>query len=140
MRINLKKRILHTHLILGLVWLTFGSMYFLITSDSLFWFGFGFMAIGFFDILHYLYDSKHQYLHIENGSIRKNKLYGFNFTTKIDVDDIHEIKRAGGNYILKSESSTFKIDPAVIEKESLNDLHNFLKELNSPSEKTFLTR
>lgn len=138
MRINLKKRKLYTHLILGLVWMAFGSVYFLITSESLFWFGFGFMAIGFFDILHYLYDSKHQYLLIENGSIKKNFLYGFK--NKIETDEIQKVKRVGGDYILESNSNTFKIDPDLIEKDSLDDLNKFLKGLNLPSEKNYFSK
>ncbi|MFD0933547.1 hypothetical protein ACFQ0R_13155 [Psychroflexus salinarum] len=137
MRIKLTKKKLYTHLILGLVWSGFGVIYILLNDENVNWLGIGFIAIGLFDILHYVYDSKHQYLLIENGVIRKNILYGFK--NKIDIDDIHQIKSEGGNYILKSDLNTFKIDPGLIEKNSLEDLNKFLKDLDLPSDKNFLT-
>lgn len=139
MKINLKKRKLNTHLTLGLVWIAFGIGYFIITSENIYWFGFGFIAIGFLDILHFLYDTKHQYLIIENGVIKKNFLYGFSFTNEIHIDHIKEIKRIHGDFILKSGNKTLKIEPDVIEKESLDQLIHFLKKLNLPPDKNFLT-
>jgi len=91
-------------------------------------------AVGF---IVFLYNKIHQYLIIENGRISKNIFYGFN--NKIDLDEIQEIKKVKGNYILKSETKKLKIKINFIEKESLEKLKMLLKELNLPLEKTFLT-
>lgn len=138
MIIKFKKKKLYTHLILGLFWIGFGIAYFFLNSQNLSWVALGFTAIGVFDLLHFFYNLKMQYLSIKNNSIRKNILYGFK--NKIELDEIQDIKKNDdGDYILSSHSTNFKINPGLIEKESLNELHKFLNGLETDSKIEFYT-
>ena len=62
------------------------------------WTDYGYLVIGILYVGHYLYDLKNQYLTIENGTIRKNGLYGFGKKTysesnKVDLKNLLEITR-----------------------------------------------
>ncbi|MBZ9778964.1 hypothetical protein LB452_08515 [Psychroflexus sp. CAK8W] len=54
------------------------------------------------------------------------------------MDEIVEIEKVNDKYILKSDTKKLKIKLNFIEKESINQLNEFLKDLDLPSENTFL--
>lgn len=137
MKIYLNKKRLKTHLFIGALWMILGLSYF-IFGETMFWLDYAYVSVGAFDLFQYFYSLKHHYLIIENGTITKNVLYGFQ--NKIELNEIKEIKKIGGDYILKSQMRNLKINPDLIQKESLEKLNTFLKKLNLPSEKNFLTR
>ena len=85
---------------------------------------------------HYLYDLNNQYLTIENGTIRKNALYGFR--KKIELNDINSIKKFTGDYTLKTETKELKINTELIDEKSLLELNRILSELNLSPEKNAL--
>jgi hypothetical protein len=84
----------------------------------------------------FYYDYKNQYLIVKDGWIRKNLLYSFK--NKIRIEDIEEIRRINGDYILKSKTAHLKIDPDVIERKSLKKLNTLIVEWGLPSEKVVL--
>ena len=133
MKIKFKKKRLLANLILGLVWIVLGTSNVLL-EDNLRWSDYGYLVIGILYIGHYLYDLTNQYLTIENGTIRKNGLYGFG--KKINLNDINYIKKFTGDYTLKTNQKELKINSEIIDKDSLVELHKILAELNLPSEKT----
>lgn len=90
--------------------------------------------IGVLYVGHYLYDLTNQYLTIEDGTIRKNGLYGFG--KRINLNETNWIKKFAGDYTLKTEQKELKINTELIEKNSLNELNKILAELNLPSKKT----
>ena len=135
MKIHLTKKRLYTDMILGALWVVLGASYF-IFDEALSWLGYGFMIVGSFNLFQFFYNLQHQYLIIKNGRIQKNILYSF--INRIEIDEIEEIKKIKGNYILKSKKTNLKINPDLIEKESLENLIEFLKKLEVPSENPFL--
>lgn len=136
MKIKLTKKRLYTDMILGALWILLGASYF-IFDEGMSWLGYGFMLVGAFNLFQFFYNLQNQYLIIKNGRIQKNML--FSFTNRIEIDEIEEVKRIRGNYILKSKKTNLKINPHLIKKESLENLIEFLSKLKVPSEKSFLT-
>ena len=136
MKIRFKKKRLYANLIIGIVWTLLG-IYSLLEDDNLRWSDYGYLIIGLLYIGHYLYDLTTQYLTIENGSIRKNGLYGFG--KKINLNDIYWIKKFASDYILKTKTEELKINTELIDKNSLNELNAILEKLNLPANKTPFT-
>ncbi|NJB37230.1 hypothetical protein [Croceivirga sp. JEA036] len=132
MKIKFKKKRLYLNLILGLVWFALGILN-LTEDDKIRWTDYGYLLAGILYIGHFLYDLTNQYLTIENGTIRKNGLYGFG--KRINLNDINWIKKFAGDYTLKTEQRELKINTELIDKDSLTELNKILTELNLPSEK-----
>ncbi|MDG1778817.1 MAG: hypothetical protein P8H23_05670 [Flavobacteriaceae bacterium] len=120
------------NLILGIVWIILGTLS-IVTDDKIRWTDYGYLVIGILYVGHYLYDLKNQYLTIENGTIRKNGLYGY--WKKINLNEINWIKKFAGDYTLKTEKKELKINTELIDENSLTELNKILAELNLPSEK-----
>ena len=133
MKIKFKKKRLRVNLILGIVWIGIGTLS-IVTDDEIRWTDYGYLVIGILYVGHYLYDLKNQYLTIENGTIRKNGLYGFG--KKLTLNQIKWIKKFAGDYTLKTEQKELKINTELIDKDSLTELNKILAELNLPAEKT----
>jgi hypothetical protein len=127
MKIRLKKNRFYMNLILGLVWTGLG-IFSLMEDDNLRWTDYGYFVAGILYIGHYIYDLSEQYLTIENGTIRKNVLYGFR--KKINLNEIYSIKKFGGDYTLKTETKELKINTELIEEKSLTELNSILGKLN----------
>ena len=133
MKIKFKKKRLITNLVLGIVWIILGTLS-IVTDDKIRWTDYGYLVIGILYVGHYLYDLTNQYLTIENGTIRKNGLYGFG--KKLNLNEINWIKKFAGDYTLKTEQRELKINTELIDKVSLTELNKILAELNLPPEKT----
>jgi hypothetical protein len=131
MKIRFKKKRIYANLILGLVWTGLG-VFGLFEDDNFRWSDFLYVVLGILYMGHYLYDFTNQYLTIENGTIRKNVLYGFG--KNINLDDINFIKKFAGNYTLKTETTELKINTELIEKKSLAELNSVLRKLNLAAE------
>jgi hypothetical protein len=132
MKIRFKKKRLYINLILGLVWTGLG-VFSLLEDESLSWTDYGYLVIGILYLGHYLYDLNNQYLKIENGSIRKNILYGFG--KKINLNEINRIEKYAGDYILRTLTKELKINTELIEGKSLVEFNKILKKLNLPEGK-----
>jgi hypothetical protein len=133
MKRKFKKKRLYINLILGIVWLALGILN-LNEDDKIRWTDYGYLVAGILYIGHYLYDLTNQYLTIENGTIRKNALYGFR--KDINLNEVNWIKKFAGDYTLKTEKKELKINTELIDKDSLTELNKILAELNLPPEKT----
>jgi hypothetical protein len=132
MKIRFKKKRLYINLILGLVWAGLG-VFSLLEDKSLRWTDYGYLLAGIVYLGHYLYDLNNQYLTIENGSIRKNVLYGFG--NKINVNEINRIEKYAGDYIIRTLEKELKINTGLIEAKSLEEFNEILKKLNLPEGK-----
>jgi hypothetical protein len=132
MKIIFKKKRLYINLILGLVWTGLG-VFSLLEDESLRWTDYGYLVVGILYLGHYLYDLNNQYLTIENGSIRKNILYGFG--KKINLNEINRIEKYAGDYILRTLTKELKINTGLIEEKSLEEFNEILKKLNLPEGK-----
>lgn len=137
MKIKFPKFRLYVKLVLGLLWTIAGLYYLFLRDDNSSWTGYFYFAGGFLVLAQFIYDIRNQYLIIENATITKNILYGFK--NKIELDQIQEIQKVKGNYILTSETQKMKINLDLVDESSLNNLIDVLSHLNLPSEKSFLT-
>ena len=117
------------------MWLLLGVSYF-IFETTIPWVGYLYLILSLLDLVHFLYSLKHGYLKIENGWIQKNIFYSFR--NKIKIDEIDTIKRIGGNYILKSRKRDLKINPDLIDQDSLKELNILMIEWGLPPEKVVL--
>jgi hypothetical protein len=73
----------------------------------------------------YFFENKKQYLTIENGIISKNHL----LPKKINLNEIKQIKKFAGDYILKTDSTELRINTELIEENSLAELNTLLDNL-----------
>ena len=132
MKIRFKKKRLYMSAILGIVWTGFG-IYNILEDENLRWSDYIYLLVGILYIGHYLFDLINQYLIVENGTIRKNLLYGY--SKKINLNEINLIKKFAGDYTLKTDTQKLKINTDLIEEKSLADLNEILQKLNLPSDK-----
>ena len=132
MKIRFKKKRLYINLILGLAWTGLG-VFSLLEDESLRWTDYVNLVLGILYLAHYVYDLYNQYLTIENGSIRKNILYGVR--KKINLNEINRIEKYAGDYILRTLTKELKINTAFIEEKSLVEFNEILKKLNLPEGK-----
>jgi hypothetical protein len=132
MKIKFKKKRLYINLMFGIVWIGLG-IFSLLEDESERWFDYGYLLAGILYLRHYLYDLNNQYLTIENGTIRKNALFGFR--KKIELNDINSIKKFAGDYTLKTETKELKINTELIDEKSLAELNKILVELDLSPEK-----
>jgi|AntRauTorcE11897_2_1112592.scaffolds.fasta_scaffold08178_3 hypothetical protein len=137
MKIKFKKKRLRYNLNIGILMTCLGSAYFIFDASPMIS-GYLYLAAGLSMTFQYLYDVKHQYLIIENGIIKKNKLYSLK--KKILIEDILEIKGTNKGYLLKSEKVNLKINPKVIDEESMPDLIQYLQSINIPDDKNLFSK
>ncbi|MBZ9787636.1 hypothetical protein LB456_09225 [Psychroflexus sp. CAK57W] len=138
MKINYSKRRLYSNLISGLLLLTVGVLSLFSSKDFIFWSGFVYFILGIHHISQFFYDSKHQYLILENESIQQVRLFGAK--TKIDFNEIQTIEKVDGNYILKSDTKKIKIDIDLIDNAALLKLMEVLKKADLPPEKNYFSK
>jgi hypothetical protein len=137
MKIKFKRTRLGVNFILGIVWILLGTSMILV-NDNIHWTNYGYFILGTLYIGFFLHDYTNQYMTIENGTIRKNGLYGHE--KQINLNDIIWIQRINGDYLLKTNQQEFKINTDLIDIDSLIELNKLLAKLNLPPEKTPLPR
>ena len=133
MKISFKRKRLRANLIIGLIWVAFG-VFSLEANDPVRWTDYGYIVIGLLYLGHYAHDRYLQYLTIENGTIRKNGLYGLGGA--IRLKDVVWIKKFAGDLTLKTGKRDLKIDTDQIDPGSLEELNTVLGALELPPEKT----
>ena len=124
MKIRYKKKRLNYYLIFGILWLILGTASVTFESGTIF--NYGYLLMGFLYLGTYFFENNKQYLTIENGVISKNQL----IPKKINLDEIKQIKKFAGDYILKGNSTELRINTELIDQKSLLELNTFLEGLN----------
>ena len=127
MKIRYKKRRLRISLIFGLLWLIFAIVLLFILDENKSWIKYGWLGISLMYFIKYLYEYFNQYLTIENGIIKINSP----FRKKINLSEIKQIKKIGGDYILKTEKEELTINTQIIDPNSLAVLNAELEKLNA---------
>jgi hypothetical protein len=125
MRIAYKRRNLNINLISGIVWLIFGLLS-LNYSEENRWTDYGYLVFGILYLILYFYQRRNKYLTIENGILKINGSFG----KKINLNEIKQIKKFAGDYILKSDKKKLTINTQIIEPNSLVELNAELEKLN----------
>ena len=111
-------------MIFGILWLVLGTTAVIFNSDNVF--NYGYLIIGILYFGTYLFENNKQYLTIDNGIISKNHL----IPKKVNLNDIKQIKKFAGDYILKTDSTELRINTELIDKKSLAELNTVLENLN----------
>lgn len=124
MTLKFKNNRLRINLGLGIVWIALG-IFSLLTKDSVTWTDFGYLAVGILYIGLYSYEMSNQYLTIDNETIKRNGL----FVKKINLKDIHRIKKLYGHYTLITKTQELKINIEWMDKESKIELERILNQL-----------
>jgi len=125
MKIGYKKRHLNVNLIFGLFWL----LWFFIGvfgKEEPNWTDYGWIVISLMYLGMYFYQKNYNYLTIENGIIKQNWPFG----KKMNLNEIKQIKKFAGDYILKTDEKKLTINMQIIDPNSLADLNAALEKLN----------
>lgn len=125
MIINYRKKRLNNNLIFGLLYLTL-SLLVIFTKENRLLTDYGFLIISILYLGTYFYEKKNQYLTIGNGLVSVNQPFG----KKIKLNEIKQIKKFAGDYILKTNKTELTINTQIIDEKSLVELDSELKKLN----------
>lgn len=131
MKINYKRKRLKYYLYFGIAWFLLGLAT-LLFNEQLRWNDYAYIALGILHICTYIYESRNQYLRIEDGFICKNSL----FKKRMNLSAVICIKSVSGNYVLKTAKKEMKIDVGLIDEASLCELNKILSKLNLEPSKT----
>jgi hypothetical protein len=125
MIINYRKKRLNNYLIFGILYLTL-SLLLIFTKENRSFTDYGFLIISILYLGTYFYEKKNQYLTIGNGLFSVNQPFG----KKIKLNEIKQIKKFAGDYILKTNKTELTINTQIIDEKSLVELDSELKKLN----------
>jgi hypothetical protein len=114
MKISYKKRQMNINLIFGLIWLIWFFIG-ILTKDKTNWTDYGWLVISAMYLINYFYQRQNKYLTIENGFIKMNTPFG----KKINLNEIKQIKKFAGDYIIKTEKTELIINMQIIEPNSI---------------------
>ena len=132
MNIRYKKKRLRVNLFISIAWgvLVILTLFF---SSKRQWFDYTYFVIFILYLAQYIYENKKQYLTIENGTISKNLLFQ---TKKMNLNQITQVKKFAGDYILKSKLEELTINTQIIDEDSIADLDAILEQLELPVNRT----
>lgn len=122
LKIRYTKKRLRSNLFLGLLWLTLGILSIVFSSQKFMMYSYS--GLGILYLCGYFFENYYQYISIENDILILHKLK----SQKIKLQEIKQIKNIKGDIILESESHKLKINPDLIEEESLKELKSLLEE------------
>ncbi|GAA4520829.1 hypothetical protein [Sphingobacterium thermophilum] len=125
MKIQYKKRQLNFNLIFGIIWLTYFLVK-LIFDEEIHWIDYGWILISLAYFGIYFYQKKYKYVSIENGILTVNGPFG----KKLNLNEIKQIKKFAGDYIIKTDNKELTINTQIIEPNSLAELNAELEKLN----------
>ncbi|WP_037320039.1 hypothetical protein [Salegentibacter sp. Hel_I_6] len=89
------------------------------------------LILGILQIGTWFYQSKHQYIRIENNILTKNSL----FSKSIDLNKLTAIRKFKNSIVLESKDQSIKIYKDVIATDSLYRLTDFLNEIELATQK-----
>jgi len=131
MKIQYTKKRLRFNLAFGVVWGILGLAGIFFEEEGN-WGMYGYLVVSILYFGLYFYQRANQYLNISNGNIKLNDLFG----KKIAFNDIIQIKKFAGDYIIKTKNKELTINTQIIDPESLEDLHKVLAKIDLPADKT----
>lgn len=124
-------------LIMGIVWLILGAFSLLFNNED-YWIGYLYFIPAVLFLIQYIHDSKHHYLSIDENYLHMNKFMGRH--QSIQLKDIQTITGTDSHYIVTSKSKDLKIDPSLIDEQSLIKLIETLKQLDLPPDKNLFSK
>lgn len=124
MKIRYKNRHVNINLIFGFLWLVWFFIGVFVKAE-LSWVDYGWIIISAIYFGCYSYQRQNKYLTIENGTIKINSL----FSKKIKLNDIKQVRKFAGDYILRTDTKELIINTSIIESVSLEKLNKELEKL-----------
>lgn len=127
MLIEYKKKSIKINLVLGLVWLVFFLVTFIrkyITKEDFYWMDFGWAVISAVYLIIYYYQTKNQYITIENDVLRIKNLFKKDST--LNLKELTSVKNFAGDYIFQTPNKKLTVNTQIIDEESLKDLNEAL--------------
>ena len=136
MNIRYKKKRLRVNLFIATLWgvLVVLTLFFSIKRQ---WFDYIYFVTFIFYLTQYFYEYKNQYLTIKDGTISRNLLFQ---KKKMNLNEITQVKKFAGDYILKSKLEKLTINTQIIDEDSLADLNAVLSQLDLPADRTPFVR
>ena len=104
MKIQYKKKIVKSNLILGIVWLLLGIVQMVVIEDSNPFHYAWFVMAGIYLVLYFIQKNQ-KYLTIKNGVIKQDWPFG----KEMDLNEINQIRHLAGEYLLKSNKKNSKL-------------------------------
>ncbi len=126
MKFYLKNQFTFWQLGLGLFWLIY-SVYGLANKFNHVWIYYVFLAISIFYLLRFLDETVNGYVSIKDGKIRVSD---FPLSKSIPINQITEIHKFAGDYVLKSPNKNLTINTQNLKPNSLKELNEALDKLN----------
>ncbi|MBP93027.1 MAG: hypothetical protein CMC55_02785 [Flavobacteriaceae bacterium] len=123
--IKYKNRRLYVNLIIGLVWIILGILTSWAAEYSR-WSNYFYIIIGVIYLGIYVWEFKNQYLTITDSFIKNNSFFG----KKILLQDIIQVKKIFGDYVLKTEHKEFSINMNMVHDDSKAELVTFINSIN----------
>ncbi|SFN49658.1 hypothetical protein SAMN04487989_101829 [Bizionia echini] len=127
--IKYKNRRLYVNLIIGLVWIILGILTSWAAEYSR-WSNYFYIIIGVIYLGIYVWEFKNQYLTITDSFIKNNSLFG----KKILLQDIIQVKKIFGDYVLKTKHKEFSINMNMVHDHSKAELVTFINSIKLPEE------
>lgn len=121
-KIKYKPKHLRINLLFGIFWLILWALK-TFTTDKQSWIDWGFLVIALLYLAMYFYGRYYQYLTIKDGKIKVNQPFG----KQIILEEVIEVKRFSGDFILKTPNNELTISTRIIEPTSLKKLEETLE-------------
>ena len=113
------------NLVFGLIWLGYGVLR-VLTDDSPNWIDYGWFVIAGIYLMVYFYQRNQKYLVIDDGFLKIQGPFG----KKINLNEVQQIRKFAGDYILKTGETQLTINTQIIDEESLSKLNSALQQLD----------
>ena len=98
------------------------------------WLDYGWLVLAAFYLVIYFYQRRRKYLvFIQNGALRIQGPFG----KKINLNEVQQIRKFAGDYILKTKVNLLTINTQIIDKASLSELNRELQKFDVEWQKLF---
>ena len=124
MKIPFKKRHLNSNLFYGFFFMIMGLI--VLKSNQNPWHAILCVLLPILYVAKYFLLKHYKYLTLDKGVLKVNNLFG----KQIKVDEINQIEKYAGKYLIKTDRKKLSIDTHLIEKKSLIALNAELENLN----------
>lgn len=124
MKIPFKKRHLNSNLFYGFFFMIMGLI--VLKSNQNPWHAILCVLLPILYVAKYFLLKYYKYLTLDKGVLKVNNLFG----KQIKMDEINQIEKYAGKYLIKTDRKKLSIDTHLIEKKSLIALNAELENLN----------
>lgn len=110
---------------MGLIWLGYAVLA-ILSGENSDWLDYGWLVPSGLYLIIYFYQRRLKYLSIENGVLRVQGPFG----KKINLNEVQQIRKFAGDYILKTKETQLTINTQIIDTSSLFELNRELEKFD----------